>query len=125
MSNVRYLTGEAVTYSSGTPGRALWSARQNHFVTDDLTDHGGPGEAATAIELFLGGVTACAVFMVERLAREAGLPLKRAEVKMSAIADRQAKRSGPPVLDQSAMHFELVGITEQDAAKLVETFKNR
>jgi uncharacterized OsmC-like protein len=125
MADTRYLTGEVRTYSSGTPGRALWQARTNHFVTDDLIDHGGPGEAATAIELFLGGITACAVFMVERLAKEAGLPLKRAAVGMKAMSDRHALRSGPPVLDCAAMHFELVGITEDAAAKLVETFKRR
>jgi uncharacterized OsmC-like protein len=125
MGDARYLVGDVRAYSSGTPGRALWSARTNHFVTDDLTDHGGPGEAATAIELFLGGVVACAVFMVERLAREQGLPLKRAEVKMDAMSDRQAPRSGPALLDRAGMHFEFVGITENAAAKLVETFKSR
>lgn len=125
MGDKRYLTGEVRTHSSGTPGRALWRARTNHFVTDDLTDHGGPGEAATAIELFLGGITACAVFMVERLAKEGGLALKRAEVRMDAMSDRQAPRSGPPVLDRATMHFEFVGITEDAAAKLVKTFKDR
>ncbi len=49
----RYITAQVQTYSSGTPGRALCSARTNHFVADDLAAHGGPGEALNAAELFL------------------------------------------------------------------------
>src|SRR6266478_4693434 len=53
------------TYSTGTPGRAICNARTHHFVSDDVG-----GDAVGAGELFLSGVSACAVNMVERLARQ-------------------------------------------------------
>ncbi len=125
MGDVRYLTGEVSAYSTGIPGRAIWSARTNHEVTDDLPEHGGPGEAPTAIELFLSGVAACAVFMVQRLAREAGVELKNVTVKMDAMSDRQAVRQGPAILDRVNMDFEFTGIDEAQAQNLVDTFKRR
>jgi hypothetical protein len=57
----RSLTAEVQTYSGGTPGRALRSARTHPCVIDDLASHGGPGEAINAAELFLSGLTGCAV----------------------------------------------------------------
>ena len=121
----RYITAQVRTYSSGTPGRALCSARANHFVADDIAahGHGGPGEAINAAELFLSGITACAVLMMERLARASSFPLRRADVSMEGSIDTEAVREGPPVLDRAHMRFELVGLTEAQAKEMVETYK--
>lgn len=123
----RYITAQVRTYSSGMPGRALCSARHNHFVADDLATHGygGPGEAINAAELFLSGLTACAVLMMERLARASGVPLKRAEVSAEGSIDTEAVREGPAVLDRAHMRFELVGPTEAQTREMVETYKRR
>jgi uncharacterized OsmC-like protein len=123
----RYITATVQTYSSGTPGRALSSARTNHFVIDDLAthEHGGPGEAINAAELFLSGITGCAVLMMERLARANNLPLKRTHVSMEGAIDTQAVREGPPVLDRANMQFTLVGLTNAQAKELVDTYKQR
>jgi len=121
----RYITAQVKTYSSGTPGRALCSARTNHFVADDLAAHGGPGEAINAAELFPSGITAGAVLMAERLARASNLPLKRAHVSMEGRIDTEAVREGPPVLDRAHMQFMLVGLTNAQAKELVETYKRR
>lgn len=121
----RYITAQVRTYSSGTPGRALCSARSNHFVADDLGSHGGPGEAINAAELFLSGITACAVLMMERLARASSLPLQRADITMEGSIDTEAVREGPPVLDRAHMRFELVGLSNAQAKELVETYKRR
>jgi uncharacterized OsmC-like protein len=123
----RYITAQVQTYSSGTPGRALSSARTNHFVIDDMAshDHGGPGEAINAAELFLSGITGCAVLMMERLARANNLPLKRTHVSMEGSIDTQAQREGPPVLDSARMKFTLVGLTNAQAKELVDTYKRR
>src|SRR5262245_53613288 len=121
----RYITARVQTYTSGTPGRALSSARANHFVIDDLASHGGPGEAINAAELFLSGITGCAVLMMERLARANNLPLKRTDVRMEGTIDTQAQREGPPVLDSARMQFTLVGLTNSQAKELVDTYKRR
>ena len=121
----RYITAQVQTYSSGTAGRALSSARANHFVIDDMASHGGPGEAINAAELFLSGITGCAVLMMERLARADNLPLKRTHVSMEGSIDTQAQREGPPVLDSARMQFTLVGLTNAQAKELVDTYKRR
>ena len=121
----RYITAQVRTYSSGTPGRALNSARHNQFVADDLAAHGGPGEAINAAELFLSGLTVCAVLMMERLARASSLPLQKADVTAEGAIDTEAVREGPAVLDRARMRFELVGLNTAQAKELVETYKRR
>ena len=123
----QYITSQVRTYSSGTPGRALCSARTNHFVVDDLAshDHSGPGEAINAAELFLSGITACAVLMMERLAAASDISLQRTDVTMESAIDTQAVREGPPVLDRAHMTFTLVGPTEAQAQEMVNTYKMR
>ena len=121
----RYITGQVRTYSSGTPWRVLCAARTNHFVADDVASHGGPGEAVNAVELFLSGITACAVLMFERLARQGGIPLRRADVSMEGTIDTEAVREGPSVLDRARIRCELAGVSEAQARDLVETYKRR
>ena len=121
----RYVTAKVRTYSTGVPGRHLCAARTNHFVVDDMPHHGGPGEAVNAAELFLSGITACATLMMERLARESGIPLKRADVTMEGTIDTQMQREGPVVLDRAHMNFILAGVSDAQAKELVETYKRR
>jgi uncharacterized OsmC-like protein len=123
--NERYITAQVRTYSSGTPGRALNSARHNQFVADDLASHGGPGEAINAAELFLSGLTVCAVLMMERLARASNLPLQRADVTAEGSIDTEAVREGPAVLDRAHMRFELAGVNDAQAQEMVTTYKRR
>ena len=63
------------SYSTGTLGRAICNARTHHFVADDAG-----GEEVGAGELFLSGISACAVNMVERLAKEQHIPLQWMDV---------------------------------------------
>ena len=47
--------------STGVRGRALNSTRMHHFVVDSQA---GPGEALFPAEVFLAGVSACAVHLL-------------------------------------------------------------
>jgi len=123
--NEQYITATVRTYSSGMPGRALNSARHNQFVADDLASHGGPGEAINAAELFLSGLTVCAVLMMERLARASSLPLQKADVTAECSIDTDAVREGPAVLDRAHLRFELVGVNDAQAKEMVATYKRR
>jgi len=115
------------SYSSGTQGRALCQARNHHFVVDDYAYNGGPGDEIGAGEAFLSGITACAVNMLERLARDSQVPLKWTDVTIEATRDSQA----PPVYENLSvynevnMHFELTGLDDDQAQELVETYKRR
>ena len=58
--------------STDTFGRVLLSARDQHFVVDGPVQNGCPGEAVTPGEIFLAGVAACGVELVQVFAREIG-----------------------------------------------------
>ena len=103
----RFIATRALSYSSGT----------------DYS--GGPHEAITAGEAFLSGITACAVLMLERLAREGDIPLKWANISIEAMRDRDAVHEVHSVYDGVHMRFELTGPDEAQASELVETYKRR
>ena len=121
----RFVTTRAASYSSGTSGRCITNARTNHFVVDDADYSGGPNEAITAGEAFLSGITACAVLMLERLAREGDVPLQRADISIEATRDREAVHEVYSVYDRVRMLFELTGPSEAQSRELVETYKRR
>ena len=112
--------------STATFGRVLLSARDQHVVVDGPAQNGCPGEALTPAELFLGGVTTCAVELVEVLARQHGIELAGLEAEMSGVIDRAHElRSDVTVFRSAALRFVLRGVGDEDAARLVEEFKGR
>ncbi len=122
------LTWEAETASLGISGRALARVRDHNFVVDDyaMAPYNGPGEEPGAAELFLAGVTTCAVLMLERIARTEGLPLEHVRATMEASRDPDAQVPGaPPAFDSARMKLTLRGLTREQAGQLVETFKGR
>ena len=121
----RFSTTGARSYSSGTAGRCLNSARTNHFVIDDADYNEGPNEAVTAAESFLAGVTACAVLMLERLAREGDIPLQSSDISIQAVRDREAVHEVHSAYDQVRMQFDLTGPSTSQGEELVETYKRR
>ncbi len=122
------LTWQAETASLGIAGRALARVRDRTFVVDDyaMPPYNGPGEEPGAAELFLAGVTTCAVLMLERIARADGLPLAHVRASMEASRDPDAQPPGaPPTFDSARLTFALRGLTREQAGQLVETFKGR
>jgi uncharacterized OsmC-like protein len=71
------------SYSTGTPGRALNSARHNHFVLDSPS---GPNEALTNGEAFLAGISSCGVTLLEKYALEKNVPVKGMQVSIEGSA---------------------------------------
>ena len=127
MASERFRTTVVRSYSSGTPGRALCQARDQHFVVDDYAYNGGPGEALGAGEAFLSGISACAVNMLERLARESGMPLRWTDVTVEGTRDSEATpiHENLSVYDAVHLHFDLAGPDDDPAQELVETYKRR
>jgi uncharacterized OsmC-like protein len=121
----RFTTTAVRSYSSGTRGRCISNARSNHFVNDDADYSGGPHEAITAAEAFLSGVTACAVLMIERIAREEKVPLRRVDARIEATRDREAVHEVHAVYDRVRMRVELTGPSEAQARDLVEKYQRR
>lgn len=99
-------------------GRALNSTRDHHFVIDGTAE---PKEEVTPVEVFLASVSACGVQLIERFAREAGVPLQRVEANIEG-----ARRADQPErFDHIDLHFALIGASQEEADTLVDRFKER
>jgi uncharacterized OsmC-like protein len=111
------------SYSSGTQGRAICQARNHHWIADDADYNGGPGEELGAGELFFSGLTACAVNMVERVARQEEIPLVRTDVTVEGIRDTSVSTGGPAVYQEVRLTFELAGPSQAQGEELVDYYK--
>lgn len=99
---------------------------QDQSLRDRRRDYnGGPNEAINAAEAFLSGITACAVLMLERVARQQEIPLRLADISIDATRDSEAVHEVYSVYDSVRMHFELTGPSEEQAQRLVEIYKRR
>jgi uncharacterized OsmC-like protein len=117
---------EVLARSTETFGRVLASARDQHFVVDGPVHNGCPGEAVTPAELFLAGIGGCAVELVQVLARADDVPLTRVETSIAGEIDPDNPvRSDVSVFNSVRLHLQLVGVTQEQGAELVERFKGR
>ena len=112
--------------STDTFGRVLWSCRDQHFVADGPVQNGCPGEAVTPAELFLAGIAACGVELVQVLAKASDVPLRavRAEIE-GEIDPANPVREDLNVFNSVRLAFELSGVTKEQGGALVEAFKRR
>jgi uncharacterized OsmC-like protein len=112
--------------STDTFGRVLCSSREHHFVVDGPVQNGCPGEALTPAELFLAGVAACGVELIEVLARADGMPLTGARAAIDGELDPDRPvRDDVSVFSRVRLRLELDGVTADQADVLVKRFKGR
>lgn len=102
------------SYSTGTLGRAISSARNHHWVADD-----SGGEEVGAGEFFLSGISACAINMVEKIA------LDWMDVSVEAYRDPDKAAGELSVYDDIRVHFEMWGVDDDQGHELVEIWKRR
>ena len=107
-------------------GRVLCSARAQHFVIDGPVQNGCPGEATTPLELFLSAVASCGVELAQVIARNEGISLASVAVEAHGMVDRSNQsRSDVTVPNQVRLQFTLEGVDNDEAGKLIESFKRR
>jgi uncharacterized OsmC-like protein len=112
--------------STDTFGRVLCNTRNQHFVVDGPIQNGCPGEAITPAELFLSGVAACGVELLQVIAREQDLPLQRVAVQIEGVIDREnPARTDLMVFNEVRLNFRLTGVTQEQAGQLVAAFQRR
>ena len=112
--------------STETFGRVLASARNHHFVVDGPLQNGCPGEAITPAEVFLAGVAACGVELMQVIARERQLPLHGASVEICGVLERgNPVRPDVTLFNSVRLQFHLKGITAEQGALLIAAFKAR
>lgn len=100
-------------------GRFILSALGHPFVADQAARHGGPGAAPGAAELFLASLLACAFGIMQRTARERGLPLARVDAAASYALD-PADRTR---FQRISMDFTVAGLGQAEAEGLVAAFE--
>ena len=112
--------------STDTFGRVLWSCRDQHFVADGPVQNGCPGEAVTPAELFLAGIGACAVELVQVIAKASEVPLRAVHAEITGELDPENPvRDDVNVFNSVRLSFELAGVTQEQGRELVEGFKRR
>ena len=123
-SQVRTYAAQA--RSTDTFGRVLCSARNHHFVVDGPQQNGCPGEAVNPGELFLAGVAACGVELVQVIAREQQLTPTRIAVDIEGAMDRSRPvRPDVTLFNAVTLRFALSGVSQAQAADLIDRFKSR
>lgn len=124
MAEIRQYTVSAA--STDTFGRVLCSARNHHIVVDGPEQNGCPGEEITPVEVFLQAVAACAVELVQVVAKTEKLPLKKVAVQISSVQDRlRPVRPDVSLLNSVRVRFRLEGVSRQEGERLIGAFKQR
>src|SRR5215475_13146907 len=123
-SDIRQYQARAA--STNVFGRVLCGARNHHFVIDGPEQNGCPGEEVTPAEVFLSGVAACGVELIQVLAKSAEIPLRAVAVSIDGSMDRSKPvRPDVSLFNSVRLDFQMKGVTEKEAKQLVETFKGR
>lgn len=124
MADIREYSVQA--RSTDTFGRVLCNSRNHHFVVDGPAQNKCPGEAITPAELFLSGVAACGVELLQVLAGNLKIPLRHVRVKIQGKMDRENPvRPDVALFNSVYLQFELSGTTDPQASELIEAFKGR
>jgi uncharacterized OsmC-like protein len=98
----------------------------HHFVVDGPVQNDCPDEAITPGELFLSGVAACGVELVQVLARAQQVSLQAATVTIRGMLDpSKPVRPELSLFNAVRLHFHLKGVTQEQGAQLIEAFKRR
>ncbi len=107
-------------------GRVLCSTRDHHFIVDGPVQNGCPGEEVTPVEVFLSAVAACGVELTHVLAKQQSIPLDRVAIKIHGAVDRAKQaRTDVTTFNSVAVDFTLSGVSDSEAAALVEGFRRR
>ena len=111
--------------STDTFGRVLCNTRNHHFIVDGPVQNGCPGEAVTPAELFLAGIAACGVELVQAIGRDQQLA-PQVSVEIEGALDRSNPvRHDVTVFNSVHLRFHLTGVTQAQGAELIERFKGR
>ena len=112
--------------STDTFGRVMCTARNHYFVVDGPVQNRCPGEAITPSELFLSGVAACGVELVQVLAKAQAIPLGGIAVDIHGTFDpSRPVRPDVSLFNTVRLRFRMKGVSEPQARQLLEAFKGR
>src|ERR1044071_983825 len=112
--------------STDTFGRVLISARDQHLIVDGPIQNGCPGESITPAEMFLSGVAACGVELIQVLAKQQNMPLRSVRASIEATQNPAAPvRPDVNLFNTVRINLELAGVSQEQGQDLVDRFKRR
>jgi uncharacterized OsmC-like protein len=120
-------TATASSKLTNQPGRAIVSARGNHFIVDSVPPIDGPNEELNPLDMFLGSLATCGVFIAERVADEENFVLDDIQAVVQGDLDPSGLtgNGNDPRLQAMRVHLELTGADEEQADLIVENFMAR
>ena len=109
------------------PGRSIVHARGNHFVVDSPPALGGPNEERNPIDLLLGALATCGLFIYESGAAELGMPLESLSVAVEGDLSFKGLKDGSvnPRIREFRVMIDAQGLSEENFDVLHERCKIR
>ncbi|MEM7127633.1 MAG: OsmC family protein [Chloroflexota bacterium] len=120
-------TARITAQLSNQPGRAIVSARGNHFVIDSVPPLQGPNEERNPLDLMLGSLATCGSFIFEHVAQEMDIPLANLTTIVEADFDPRGVAGQPvdPRIQALRVKIEAEGIDDAQATMMSEQFQLR
>ena len=120
-------TAKASSRLTNQPGRAIVSARGNHFIVDSVPPIEGPNEELNPLDMILGSLATCGMFIAEHVALVEAMPLENVVVSVEADLDASgvAGSGADPRLQKMRVHMDMPGTSDEQAAQIIENFQAR
>ncbi len=120
-------TAAATVQLSNQPGRAIVSARGNHFIVDSVPPIDGPNEELNPLDILFGSLATCGLFVTERASEELGYGLTGATAHVEGDLDPSgvAGSGTDPRIQAIRVHMDLEGVDAEQTATLMENFMAR
>ncbi|MDX1615918.1 MAG: OsmC family protein, partial [Candidatus Promineifilaceae bacterium] len=120
-------TATARIVLSNQPGRAIASARGNHWVIDSVPPLEGPNEERNPLDMMLGALATCGTFIYEHVALTEGIPLTAIAATVEGDLYPAGVATGEinPRLRAFRVHMLLSGATEAEAELMASEFQTR
>jgi uncharacterized OsmC-like protein len=121
------VTVAATARLSGEAGRSLLTLRGHHLVVDAPLVLGGPNEEVNSMDLMLGALATCAVFISDYVAREERIPLAQVRIAVAGDLDPRGMCGYPvdPRLRALRLQAQFTGVTQEQADLLVQAVRSR
>ena len=120
-------TAKVMAQLSNEPGRAIVSARGNHFVIDSPGALAGPNEEVNPLDALLAALGTCGIFVAEAAAPTLEITLAGASAVVQGDFDPRGLKGEAvdPRIQALRVHLTLPGVDPDAAAKLVESYQAR
>jgi uncharacterized OsmC-like protein len=120
-------TAKIFVQNSNMPGRALVSARGNHFIVSSAPPLGHHSEEINPLEAMLAALATCGIFVHETAAIEQGIPLNHIDATVQADWDVRGLRGEDFDSSMQAIrvHLNLDGPDDAQIEALREEFTSR